>query len=154
MATLKKEDLYSTLERAQERLKSYYDIDPCDHRILRENIESFTSYVFEYIKDDFAKIKAEIQSTYSQERIYEFVEKLKHNRDYIEQRYGSEDVVDDAKKIHDLTQLIQIFFENDIYNLNEDCYYLLFDDYPEIQKWAKNYLKHYSTIIAHLIFQQ
>lgn len=149
---ISQKELYTTLDQVQRKLRSYVDIEINEHKILQDDLNQFTSYVFDYIQDDFEKMKNEIKNRYSRDHIYHYVDLLKHNRNYIELRYSSEQMIDKNKMIDDLTQLLQKFFENDVLNINEDFYYIIFENYPEIQYWMKIYCKNYSIIISHYIF--
>jgi hypothetical protein len=145
-------DLFQILQQVQTKLRSYVDIEISEHKILQDDLNQFTSYVYDYTKDDFAKMKEEIKLRYSRENIYTYVELLQHNRDYITLRYSSEDQMDQSKMIEDLTQLLQRFFENDVLNINEDFYYIIFENYQTIQSWMKDYCRNYAIIISHYIF--
>jgi hypothetical protein len=151
MSTLLPKELVETMTTVQKRLLSYVDIEINEHKILRDDISCFSSYVYEYIKDDFAKVKSSIYEKYSQKRISYYVDLLYHTKEYIELRYSSTTEFNRDQVINGLITLLEKFFQNDILNIDEDCYYIIFDQYALIREWAHNYVHNYAIVIAHMI---
>ena len=142
------QSLFQTLSAIQMNLRSF---EEDDHSILQEDIHTFTHKVYEYVKNDFEEVKKSIRKQYSQEQICEYVNILQHNYDYICKRYSKEDSIQNEKIMSDLVELLKMFFENDILNIHEEFYYILFEHYSELRNWAKEYCNHYSIIVAHYI---
>lgn len=148
---ISEKDLLNTLTFVQKKLLNYADIEINEHKILQDDISKFSSYVYEYICDDFAKIKNDIRNQYSQNNINHYVDLLYHTKKYIELRYSSDTELDPNKMMNDLVELLQKFFENDVLNINEDFYYIIFENYANIQNWMKDYCKNYAIVISHYI---
>ncbi len=144
-------ELYDTLSSVQKRLLSYADIEVNEHKILQDDLTFFSSYVYNYVKDDFAIIKSTIYERYSQKRISYYVNLLYHTKKYAETRYSMEMGFDKDQVINGLIDLLHKFFQNDLLNINEDCYYILFDHYAALREWAHNYVRNYAIVIAHMI---
>lgn len=149
--------VYSKISIVKKNLMKYVDIEIDEHKILHYDFNSYVNELYIYIQDDFAKVKNDIRNKYSQDHIYKHVEQLNHIYDYVKVQCSSEEInkKDYSSFVNEhLTKILEQYFEHNVYNFNEDFYYILFENYNGLKTWLKTYIRNYSIIVAHYIIKQ
>lgn len=148
--------VYLKISSVKENLIKFADIEIDEHKILNTQFDTYVDEVYTYIQNDFSKVKNDIRNQYSQENITKYMEQLSHMYDYVKVQCSSEDMnnKDYSSFVNEhLTKMLEQYFEHNVYNFNEDFYYILFENYNGLKTWLKTYIRNYSIIIAHYIIE-
>ena len=149
--------VYTKINNVKENLMKFIDIEVEEHKILNTQFDIYVNELYTYIQNDFTKVKNDIRNQYSQENIYKYVEQLSHIYDYVKVQCSSEGYnnKDYGSFVNEhLTKILEQYFEHNVYNFNEDFYYILFENYNGLKTWLKKYIRNYAIIIAHYMIEQ
>lgn len=150
------QQVYTKISNVKDNLMKFIDIEVDEHKILNTQFDIYVNEVYTYIQNDFSKVKNDIRNQYSQENIIKYIKQLSHMYDYVKVQCSSEDM--NNKEYNSfvnehLTKMLEQYFEHNVYNFNEDFYYILFENYNGLKTWLKTYIRNYSIIIAHYIIE-
>ena len=149
-------EVYSKISNVKEDLIKLRDIEVDEHKILNTQFDLYVNELYTYIQNDFLKVKNDIRIQYSQEHIHKYVIELKHIYDYVKVQCSSENM--NSKEYHSfvkehLTKMLEVYFEHNVYNFNEDYYYILFENYNGLKTWLKTYIRNYAIIVSHYMIE-
>jgi hypothetical protein len=150
------QEVYSKISIVKENLMKFVDIEVDQHKILNTQLDTYVNDLYTYIQNDFAKVKNDIRTQYSQDHINKYIIELRHIYDYVKVQCSSENM---NNKDHDifvkdhLTKILEVYFEHNVYNFNEDYYYILFENYNGLKTWLKTYIRNYSIIVSHYMIE-
>ncbi len=150
-------EVYNKIHIVKENLMKFADIEVDEHKILSTQFDIYVNELYTYIQNDFAKVKNDIRNEYSQEHIDKYVTQLSHIYDYVKVQCSSEEIntKDYASFVNEhLTKMLEQYFEHNVYNFNEDYYYILFENYNGLKTWLKTYIRNYAIIVAHYMIEK
>lgn len=151
------EQVYTKINSVKENLMKFSDAEVYEHKILNTEFNIYVNELYTYIQNDFMKVKNDVRNQYSQEHIYKYVEQLKHIYDYVKVQCSSENMINhkeyDSFVLEHLTKMLEQYFEHNVYNFNEDFYYILFENYNGLKTWLKTYIRNYAIIVAHYMIE-
>ena len=150
------QQVYTKISNVKDNLMKFIDIEVDEHKILNTQFDIYVNEVYTYIQNDFSKVKNDIRNQYSQENITKYMEQLSHMYDYVKVQCSSEEIntKDYSSFVNEhLTKMLEQYFEHNVYNFNEDFYYILFENYNGLKTWLKTYIRNYSIIVAHYIIE-
>lgn len=150
-------DVYSKINIVKKKLMKFSNIEVDEHKILSLQFDIYVNELYTYIQDDFIRVKTDIRNQYSQEHIDKYIEQLNHIYDYVKVQCSSEEInnKDYISFVSEhLTKILEQYFEHNVYNFNEDYYYILFENYNGLKTWLKTYIRNYAIIIAHYIIEK
>lgn len=149
-------EVYSKINNVKENLMKFADIEVDEHKILSTQFDIYVNELYTYIQNDFLKVKNDIRNEYSEEHINKYVTHLNHIYDYVKVQCSSEEINNKEYNSFITKHIIKIleqYFEHNVYNFNEDYYYILFENYNGLKTWLKIYIRNYAIIIAHYIIE-
>lgn len=137
------------------KYKDYEDIFASpDENPLERDMEGFCAKIHILMENQFQGVKDAVQAEYSRENIPKYVGFLSHNLEYVRRRFDSETVVDDGRLYTGLVEIIRTYLEYHLYDLDgerDGLFWILFDQFPEVRTWAKEYVRNYAIIVTHCI---
>ncbi len=146
-------EVYTKISNVKENLMKFVDVEVDEHKILNTQLDIYVKELYTYIQNDFSKVKNDIRNHYSQEHINKYIIELIHIYDYVKVQCSSEHKDYDTFVKEHLTKMLEVYFEHNVYNFNEDYYYILFDNYNGLKTWLKTYIRNYAIIISHYMIE-
>jgi hypothetical protein len=146
-------EVYSKISIVKENLMKFADIEVNEHKILNTTFDIYVNELYTYIQNDFSKVKNDIRYHYSQENINKYIMELSHIYDYVKVQCSSEHKDHDTFVKEHLTKMLEVYFEHNVYNFNEDYYYILFENYNGLKTWLKTYIRNYAIIVSHYMIE-
>ncbi len=146
-------EVYTKMSNVKENLMKFADIEVDEHKILHTQFDIYVKELYTYIQNDFFKVKNDIRNHYSQEHINKYILELRHIYDYVKVQCSSEHKDYDSFVKEHLTKMLEVYFEHNVYNFNEDYYYILFENYNGLKTWLKTYIRNYALIVSHYMIE-
>ncbi len=147
------QEVYSKISYVKQNLMKFVDIEVDEHKILNTQFDIYVNDLYTYIQNDFVKVKNDIRKEYSQEHINKYVIELRHIYDYVKVQCSSDHKDYDSFVKEHLTKMLELYFEYNVYNFNEDYYYILFENYNGLKTWLKIYIRNYAIIVSHYMIE-
>ncbi len=146
----------------RDTLRKYTDYEEIfaspDQNPLEQDMEGFCEKIHRLMENQFQGVKDAVQAEYSRDHIPKYVGLLSHNLEYVRRRFDSETVVDNSRIYAGLVEIVRTYLEYHLYDLDGDgnsdgngVYWILFDQFPEVRNWAKEYVRNYAIIVTHSI---
>jgi hypothetical protein len=155
MAALTQDVVYQKVSTVRDTLRKYTDYNELfeepEENPLEKDLEGFCTKLHQLMKDQYQGVKDAVQAEYSRENVTKYTGILQHNLEYVKRRFDSETVVDDGKLYFGLLEIVRTFLESHLYDINEELFWILFDQFPDARSWANEYVRNYAIIVTHTI---
>ncbi len=153
--TISQEIVYQKVSTIRDTLRKYTDykelFEEPEENPLEKDLEGFCTKLHQLIKDQYQGVKDAVQAEYSRENIAKYVDILQHNLEYVKRRFDSETIVDDSRLYMGLLEIVRTFLESHLYEINEELFWILLDQFPDARSWANEYVRNYAIIVTHTI---